>query len=192
MREFRSIRDFVRYLETLQPKVEVAAQLGLHEGGRMIQEEAQHEIGHYQTAAGPFAAWAPLADTTLNGYTDQHGHHHPGKIEMGFSPPDNPLLRTHELQEHIELSAQRNRVIVGVPDEVVGDGTPENPTRNIGLVAELMEFGDREMPARSFLGRAAFVKAEAAARAVGHAIYLAMIGKPHRPASAHYDRDIPF
>lgn len=192
MREFRSIKDFVRFLELLAPQVEIASQLGLHEGARMIQEEAQASLGHYQDSAGPFPAWPALAETTLQGYTDAHGHHHPGKIEMGFAPPDNPLQRTDELHDHVELSVTHNHAVVGVPDEVVGDGTEENPTRNIGQVAAWLEFGDREMPARSFLGRAAFVKGHAVANAIGHAVYLALSGKPYVPLPRHEADDIPF
>jgi hypothetical protein len=193
MREFRDIASFVRYLQTLEPRVETAIHRGLTEGGRMIQEEAQHSIGHYQTSAGPFRAWPPLAEATLYGGKDLHGHTHPGKIELGFAPPDNPLLRTGELRDHIELSIGHHKAVVGVPDETVGDGTPENPVRNIGDVAVWQEFGDRNMPARSFLGRAGFVRAKAAAHAIGHAVYLALAGKPHISVSVHYRTDdIPF
>lgn len=185
MREFDSIGDFVRYLETLQAKVEIAAQQGVAEGGKMIQEEAKKSIGHYQGAAGPFAAWAPLSEATLNGWDNARGHHYPGKIDLGFSPPDNPLLRTHELEHHIELSIGRHKAVIGVPDEMVGSGTTEDPSRNVGDVAVWQEFGTRYMPARSFLGRAGYVRGKDAAHAIGHAVYLALAGKVHVTASVH-------
>jgi hypothetical protein len=194
VRDFKSIEDFIRHLASIVPAVEVAAQRGVHEGGSLIQAEAQREIGHYQSSAGPFPDWAPLADTTLNGFTDQHGHHHPGKVELGFAPPDNPLLRTDGLHDHIELSVSHNKAVVGVPDEIIGDGTPENPVRNIGDVARWQEFGDSNLRARSFLGRAAYLKAKAAAHAIGHAVFLAIIGRPYTPAPRNHfaPDDIPF
>jgi hypothetical protein len=194
VREFNSISDFVRYLETLEPRVEQAISRGIREGGRMIQEEAQRAIGHYQPGVGPFPAWPALADSTLNGFTDLHGHHHPGKIELGFAPPDNPLERTSELHDHIELSIGHHEAVIGVPDEMVGDGTKENPTRNIGDVAVWQEFGDRYMPARSFLGRAGYVRGKNAAHAIGNAVFLALSGKVHVEVSLHSSAgdDIPF
>lgn len=179
MKEFDNIGDFVAYLQTLEPRVEHAISEGIREGGRMIQEEAKQSIGHYQPPAGPFPGWAPLAETTLNGFTNAHGRHFPGKIELGFSPPDNPLLRTSELHDHIELSVSRHKAVIGVRDEIVGDGTRENPTRNIGDVAVWQEFGTHYMPRRSFLGRAGYVKAKAAVHAIGHAVFLALCGRPH-------------
>jgi hypothetical protein len=194
VKQFGSVRDFVRHLATLAPRVEVAISHGIREGGRMIQEEAQRAIGDYQPSVGPFPAWAPLADATLNGAKDLHGHYHPGKVELGFSPPDNPLLRTGELHDHIELSIAHHRAVVGVPDETVGDGTRENPVRNIGDVAVWLEFGDRYMPARSFLGRAGYVRGKHAAHAIGHAVFLALAGKVHVEVSPHSSAgdDIPF
>jgi hypothetical protein len=46
--------------------------------------------------------WEPLSPATLDGFRHLNGTYIPGKIELGFSPPDNPLLRTGDLRDSIE------------------------------------------------------------------------------------------
>ncbi len=192
MKTFNSIADFVEHLRAIQAAADLRVQRALHEAGRIVQEEAQHEIGTYQDAAGPFPAWAALAQVTLEGFTDSHGHHHPGKEELGFAPPDNPLERTEQLKHAIELSVTRNLAVVGVPDEHVGDGSPEDPERNLGDVAEWIEFGTDKMPARSFLGRALFVKEKVVRSLIGHAAAFAVMGKDYHHPKSESDTDVPF
>ena len=65
-----------------------------------LSEMSKEYIGHYQEG------WAPLADTTLNGWDSPWGIHYPGKIELGYAPPDNPLLRTGAMKESIGEQAE--------------------------------------------------------------------------------------
>lgn len=193
MKSFESISDFVAYLRRIQAMADLRMQRGLREAGSIVQEEARQSIGAYQGAAGPFAAWEPLARSTLEGFTDRHGHHHPGKEELGFAPPDNPLERTEQLKGAIELSTRRNLAVVGVPDEDVGDGSPEDPFRNLGEVAYWTEFGTEKMPARSFLGRSLFVKEEEVVSIIGHTAAAAVAGEDYTPPrNEPSEGDIPF
>src|SRR6185437_2002544 len=104
MREFANIQEFVRFLETRQEAVRVAQKEGLSAAGDLVLKETQDVIGHYQQAAGPFKAWEPLSEATLLGGVTPEGHHFPGKIELGYAPPDNPLLRTGHMRGSVEKS----------------------------------------------------------------------------------------
>jgi hypothetical protein len=135
----------------------------LREGAEIIQAEAKAEIGHIQAEAGPFPAWDPLAEATIEGWGG-----HPGKAELGHAPPDyDPLLRTGEMRDSIEVSADQTNAAVGSNSDK----------------ALWQEFGTpnakHPIPPRSFLGRAAFLKGEEAAKAVGKAVTDALVGHPH-------------
>lgn len=176
LKEFSSVGALAEYLESRMSAVEAALREGVRQGGELIQHEAKSEIGHYQAAAGPFPEWAPLAEATLDGYTTANGRHFPGKVDFGFSPPDNPLLRTGELRDAIGMVHDDRHAVVGVPDRTVGTGTPEDPIRNVGDVAFWHEFGTDKMPPRSFLGRAAFLKGKEAAHLIGRALIVSLFG----------------
>lgn len=175
MMEFESPGAFAAHLRRIASAMPMIERRAVHDAGRAVQREAYSYIGHYQEQAGPFQAWAPLAVTTLEGFTDKHGYH-PGKVEMGFAPPDNPLLRTAELQHGIELSVSDLKFVVGVASQMVGTGTPEDPIRDLGEVARDLEFGTRNMEARSFLGRALFSMAPHIVHMIGHAVQRALAG----------------
>ena len=105
-----------------------------------LSELAKSYIGEYQ------AGWAPLAETTLNGWMG-----FPGKIELGYSPPDNPLLREGAMRESIGGEAA---IMPGGAEGVVG-------SRDI--VALWQEMGTtRGIPPRPFLGLA-MMQSQAAA-----------------------------
>jgi hypothetical protein len=176
VKEFTSFGALAAHLRGRAAIAELEVHKGVREGAELIWHEARHEIGHYQGASGPFPAWPALAETTLDGYTDEHGHYHPGKVEMGYSPPDNPLLRTGELRDAIEMALSVHGAVIGVPDRQVGSGTPEDPDRNVGDVAVDQEFGTVKMPARSFLGRAAHRKARAAVHAIAMGLLRGLTG----------------
>jgi hypothetical protein len=192
-KSFNSIGAFIEHLERIAATAQLTANRGLHNATEMVWEESRHSIGEYQEAAGPFKEWADLADSTLEGSTGPHGEHYPGKIELGYAPPDNPLLRTGELRDAIEFAVTSNKGVVGVPSGTVGNGTEEDPTRDIGDVAVDHELGTRNMPARSFLGRALFVKTKEVVATIGHAVILGLEGKPFEPIHRSYPGDdIPF
>jgi hypothetical protein len=176
VREFNSVGEFVTFLRRAAATAAVNQKRALQEAARVVQQEASDSIGHYQGGAGPFKDWAPLSEYTLNGWDTPTGDHYPGKIEMGFAPPDNPLLRTGELKYHIDFTVSGYEAAIGVPDEQVGDGTQENPYRNIGDVATDLELGTRYMEPRSFLGRALYVKTDEVLRIFVDTIHVSFEG----------------
>jgi hypothetical protein len=143
-----NLAGFAAHLGKLIIATEVENYHLLDRAARMVQEEAKAEIGTKQDAAGPFAAWAPLADTTVNGFNG-----HPGKRQLGFTPPDyDPLERSGEMRDSIERT-----VIPASHEAHVGSDSD---------VAVVQELGTEKMPARSFLGGAAVRKRDE----VGHMI----------------------
>ena len=96
-----------------------------------VSEEAKGFIGTYQDG------WAPLAESTLNGWNG-----HPGKIELGYAPPDNPLLREGTMRESIEGAAEKS--MFGASGVVASKS----------LVALWQELGTVKIPPRPFLALA--------------------------------------
>ena len=93
-----------------------------------IQSDAQNLMGSYHQSFGPFPKWDRLADST-----------NANRERKGFAP-DEPLLRTGEMQRSIKY-------------KIMGD------TGHIGSdspVAVFQELGTARIPARSFLGRTGF------------------------------------
>lgn len=153
---------FAAFLRARPQAIAAARRKVLDTGSMLILETAKGKIGEYQPAAGPFAAWAPLAETTLEGWDSPWGVHYPGKVELGYAPPDNPLLRTGELRNSI------NRAIFGNGAAAVGSDSP---------IAVWQEFGTERIPARSFLGAAAFEMGGHIHDMAGKALVAALMGK---------------
>jgi hypothetical protein len=191
VKSFNGMGSFIHHLRTLQAHATRDIELALGEAGKLVQDQAKNFIGEYQPSVGPFPVWPELAETTLYGYTDKHGHTHPGKVELGYSPPDNPLKRHEDLRNAIDMSYNAVKAVVGVPDEVVGDGTPGNLVRNIGDIAIDHEFGTHEMPERSFLGRALFVRTQDVVDIIGYAVQCIIAGVPHKPHSGQKSHHEP-
>jgi phage gpG-like protein len=128
MKNFRNLRAFEQHLRKVvqqEPKhkkaiLEVAAQY--------IEDDAKRKFGVYQEAAGPFSAWAPLADSTKQDRT-----------RKGFEP-DNPLYRTGELMNSIYHVVEGNTAVIGSDEDIM----------------VYQELGTVTIPARSTLGAAAF------------------------------------
>lgn len=164
MRSFSSINAFLAHLAA-EALLGTSRQVhALDVASRIIQDEARHELGTYQSGAGPFGAWPELADATKE-----------DRERLGF-PANNPELRTGTLRDNIERVSTEYEAEVGVPDRVVGDGSRANPTRNIGDVAIAQEIGTDMIPPRSFLGHAAVVKEREVVEAIGLEIIYAVSG----------------
>lgn len=98
-----------------------------HALAKEIQERAKGKIGEYQPASHGFDAWAPLAQSTM----DQ-------RVSAGY-PANNPLLRSGELRESIDIRVDGNAAIIGSP-------------LHISLYQEV---GTETIPPRPYLGPAA-------------------------------------
>lgn len=149
MMGFGNILAFVEHLAVVQTEIVVAEHEGLERGTRIVQAEAKAAIGEYQAAAGPFAAWSPLAEATKE---DRARH--------GFSD-DEPELRTGELRDSIQ------RVVVGN----VGHVGSDNP------VMVYQELGTPTIPPRSILGGAAVRKTNEVGKEIGETFVAALAGE---------------
>lgn len=122
-------------------------QRALRISGARLSRISRGYIGEYQDFGGPFPAWKPLSVNTLLGGVSPTGFHYPGKVELGFAPPDNPLLRTGALRDSISFTVQRRAAIIG----------------SASPVAHYQEFGTRStaqhisIPPRPFIGPAVYV-----------------------------------
>lgn len=134
---------------------------GLEKAAKIVEKQAKKNIGYYQSDIAPFADWAPLAESTLYGGVNEKGQRFPGKVQLGYSPPDNPLLREGTLRDNIthdvEADIYKSRALIGVKSKVVQPVYSHDPV-DIGDVAMWQEFGTEKIPPRSFLGAAAVQK----------------------------------
>lgn len=156
MREFDSFGGFARFLMRAGMEAHKANEKGLKTAADIIQKEAKAEIAHYQEAAGPFQAWPDLADSTVT-----------EKMRLGYASEDDhkPLLRTGELRDSIEVRVRHDEGAVGSDDPIAVYqelGTPN---------------AAHPIPARSFLGGAAFRKSEEAAKAYATTVVGAIVGR---------------
>ena len=128
----RSFDGFVKFAEYLEMVVLAQHEMKKHALERcavVVEKAAKDKIGEYQPAAGPFATWAPLADSTKA-----------QRRSLGF-PEDEPLLRTGALRDSIEhqVDARGGQAEIGSDSDI----------------AVYQEMGTNKIPPRSFLGSAA-------------------------------------
>lgn len=128
MKEFQSFGSFARHLLVTAAVGEEVTHHITEKAGKIIQKDAQKRIGEYQGYTGPFNSWAPLAEATIA-----------DRVAKGFTP-DDPLLRTGDLRDSIQVEAKGNEVIVGSDSDI----------------AMYQELGTEKIPPRPFLGPAAF------------------------------------
>ena len=171
MRQFADIGAFLRFMNDVPAKVERAAHVGLEHASLIIEAEAKREIGTYQEAAGPFQAWEPLSSATMDGFEHPLAGHIPGKTELGYAPPDNPLLREGFLRESI------GHLVQGF-EAVVGSNDPVAVWQEMGTPDALYP-----IPPRSFLGGAAVRKTSEAVHAAAGAVVAAIAGLPPKAAT---------
>lgn len=161
MIEFPSIGAFLEFLGPAPEAIVAAAQEALAEGAALVQREAKESLGD----AGLFE---PLAEST-QAVRERQGY-----------PPDEPLLREGVLREHIGREVAPGEAEVGVPSAIVTHPYDARP-RDIGMLAEVHEFGNETTPPRPFLSRALIVHEEAIVEAIGAAAAYALAGQ-ERPA----------
>jgi hypothetical protein len=151
MRDFASIADFVRFLETRVEATKAAQKDGLQTAGEMLVREARAMIGTEDQA------WPPLADVTVS-----------EKERLGFVnqvSATDPLLRTGQMRGSIKASADDSEVVLGSDDPVAVD----------------QENGTQHIPARSFIGATMFRNAEEATDLAAKFIMAAFCGDRRPP-----------
>ncbi len=120
---------------------------GLTKGAELIETEAKALIGQEREA------WPALADSTVA--------QKQAKGQTGRISSTDPLYATGELRATIGHTVNGRTALIGTPDPV----------------GVFQEFGTTKIPARSFLGAAAFRKGEAAAKAIGETVQHAVAGR---------------
>ncbi len=147
--EFDSLAGLAMHLaEHVLPGLSEGVHHGLEEAAIAIETTAKAELGKYQPAAGPFPAWAPLAETTIA-----------DRVAQGFTP-DDPLLRSGELQDSIVHEVEDWEATIGSTDSVM----------------EFHEFGTSKMPPRPVFGPALFHNAEHVQHVIGKAAVSVFVG----------------
>lgn len=138
---FNSFDAFANHLRArIIPAVRQACVESLPEIGREIQHQAAEQIGHYQAAVGPFAAWEPLAQATIDkksrSYAGFATNYHRGLDGNA----DSPLYDTGAFHDDLNISIDENRLKIRV-------GTTKEY-----IVAN--ELGTDHIPARPVFGPA--------------------------------------
>lgn len=161
--ELKSLGDLALHLASL-PAVQVhELQKGLERCAVKIEKTAKDEIGHYQSAAGPFQAWAELADST-----EQE------KASKGY-PVDAPLLRTGAMRDAITHEVDGLEAVIGAKDT------------DAGRLLVFHEFGTSKMPPRPVMGPAAFRNKDFILKVIGRAAVSGLVGGERIHPSLGYD-----
>lgn len=100
--EFTSLAAFAAHLGGMVAEMGHLEHEGLEEAAQVVEEEAKAEIGTYQGAAGPFAAWASLKPETI------------ARKANG----DTPLLETGAMRDSIERTVIGLTAYVGSNSEI--------------------------------------------------------------------------
>lgn len=147
MKEF-SLLGFAAHLAASVVEMDHETNKAVKHAAELLEKEAKAVIGEYQAQAGPFAAWADLAESTKEDRTSK-----------GY-PADEPLLRDGALRASIEHTAKGHEAVVGSNSDI----------------AVYQEMGTSRIPARSFLGGTAFRKSHEIAHIMGHGAVKALVG----------------
>jgi HK97 gp10 family phage protein len=157
--ELKSLGDLALHLVSTEAGMLKHLHEGLEKCAVRIEKTAKEEIGHYQSAVGPFVAWDRLADST-----EEH------KAKMGY-PADAPLEASGEMRDSITHESHGLEAIIGSTDEKMA----------------YHEFGTPKMPARPVMGPAVFRNKEYIRRLIGEAAISGLVGGSRIHASLGYD-----
>lgn len=125
--------------------------------GALVQKTAKAEIGILQPTKGPFPAWEPLAPSTIA---------EKQRLGFSFNQESNPLLRTGQLRDSIQLVLTPNGFVVGSADPI----------------AEYQELGTSRIPARPFIQPALFQSLPVIRKQLQNVVRVTLMGKPSRVA----------
>lgn len=163
MKQFGSLLEFSAFMKLAVP-IAIAAELkhGLEASAKAIEVTAKAEIGKYQDEVGPFPAWPALAESTQQ-----------DRERQGY-PADEPLLRRGDLRDSIEREVGNLEAVIGSKSDI----------------AAYQEFGTDKIPARPFMGPAAFRNKDKIAKAVGAAVVSGLFGGGRIHPALGYDMDV--
>lgn len=104
-----SLESMAAFLLSAANAMPIAQEAALKQAAKIVEDEAKAEIGHYQGAAGPFAAWAPLKPETI------------ARKANG----DTPLLESGEMRESIGT-------VIGTDEANVGSNNDKAVWQELG------------------------------------------------------------
>jgi phage gpG-like protein len=162
MKDFTSLGQFARHLATMEVAVALELRRGLAEVASAVETTARESIGTYQQAIGPFAAWSPLAESTVADRTAK-----------GYTP-DEPLFRDGTMRNSIGKDVSGLEAVIGSTSDI----------------AVYQELGTDKIPPRPFLGPAVLHNEELIKRILGRAFVVGLLGKGNLPAELGYDAKI--
>lgn len=140
-----TLEEFARHLDRCASQMPRLEREALRITGARLRQVSRDYLGEYQGAVGPFPAWAPLSEFTIQDRT-----------ASGY-PPDEPLLRKGDLRASIAY------MVVGREMTLYSN----NP------IAAYQEFGTPNaaapIPPRAFIGRAVAERGRAEALSVARA-----------------------
>jgi hypothetical protein len=169
MTAFASISDFREFLATLPGRIAAAKEVGLRAASGLVLNEIRSEIGTYQTGDAGFEDMAPLSIATLEGFGPL-----PGKIADGHAPPDNPLLAGGAVRDSFGSIVEGDEAAIGSNDPVAVYQNQGTERRGIPYIKGATT--EPGIPAREFIGRAAFRKEPEAIEIISTSIQKAFIG----------------
>ena len=151
MREFHSLAAFSEHLLKIAAVQELLVKNAVSHCAKIVEKEAKHEIGAYQSQIGPFIAWPELTESTKD-----------DRLRQGY-PEDAPLLRSGEMRESIgtTISVDGLEAQIGSNDDK----------------AVWQELGTVHIPPRSFLGGAMARKLPEIHQILGATVMTALIGE---------------
>jgi phage gpG-like protein len=152
--------EFSEYLLDLVVTESLALNSGLKVVAEKIEKTAKSEIGHYQKSYAKFPAWAHLSESTIA-----------EKESLGYSPPDNPLLRTGEMRDSISNTVEGLEATIGSNDQKM----------------VWHEFGTSKMAMRPVLGPAAFRNRNFIVKTIGYAVVSGFYGNKKIHPNLGYD-----
>lgn len=142
MSEISTIGHMIAHLALMDAQVTLQLRQGLKKCAMAIEGTAKSEFGVYQGEVAPFAAWAPLTEATQK-----------ERVSLGYTP-DDPLLRSGDLQKSISHEVDALEAVIGSDSEI--------------MVAQ--ELGTDRIPPRAVLGPAAIRNKALIVRTLGHAV----------------------
>ena len=159
--ELKSLGDLALLFAALPAHEAHALNEGLEKCAKQIEKTAQDEIGHYQSAVGPFQDWAELAEST-----------EADKASKGY-PANAPLLRTGEMRDSIKHEVDGLEAVIGSTDEKMA----------------YHEFGTNRIPPRPVMGPAVFRNKEFIQKTIGQAAISGLFGGDRIHPSLGYDME---
>lgn len=148
-REFHSFLEAAVYCGELALLQHEADKHALEKATKLLQTKVKEKFGEYQPEAGPFVAWAELAESTKQ-----------DRERQGY-PDNEPLLREGDLRESVDRLVRDKEGFVGSNSDI----------------AVYQELGTKSIPPRSTFGSAAVENMEVIVEIVGEGAVAALVGK---------------